>query len=165
MGASDEEMMQTVRLRGKDGEAVEVPENVITASSPTIKAAIDNGACAGVVELPTLTAATLSRVVEYVKKHFGSGGDGYDPLSRFDDDPLSRFDADFVNVDNDTLIDLIEAATLLDIGGLLDLTCKAVAEQMKGRPIVEIRKKFNIVNDYTEEEEEEVRRENSWAFE
>ena len=36
---------------------------------------------------------------------------------------------------------------------------------MKGRTIDEIYKTFSIVNDYTKEEEEEVRRENSWAFE
>jgi S-phase kinase-associated protein 1 len=48
---------------------------------------------------------------------------------------------------------------------LLDLTCKAVADQMRGKTTEETRKHFNIVNDYTPEEEEEVRRENSWAFE
>ena len=48
---------------------------------------------------------------------------------------------------------------------LLDLTCKAVADQMKGKTTEEIRKHFHIVNDYTKDEEEEVRRENSWAFE
>jgi S-phase kinase-associated protein 1 len=40
-----------------------------------------------------------------------------------------------------------------------------VADKLKGRTIDEIRKTFSIVNDYTKEEEEEVRRENSWAFE
>jgi S-phase kinase-associated protein 1 len=40
-----------------------------------------------------------------------------------------------------------------------------VADKLKGRTIDEIRKTFGIVNDYTKEEEEEVRRENSWAFE
>jgi S-phase kinase-associated protein 1 len=58
----------------------------------------------------------------------------------------------------------VQAANYLHIQSLLDLTCKTVADQMKGKTIEEIRKKFNIVNDYTKEEEEEVRRENSWAF-
>jgi S-phase kinase-associated protein 1 len=36
---------------------------------------------------------------------------------------------------------------------------------IKGKTPDEIRKKFNIENDFTPEEEEEVRRENQWAFE
>ena len=35
----------------------------------------------------------------------------------------------------------------------------------KGKTPEEIRKTFNIRNDFTPEEEEEVRRENQWAFE
>jgi S-phase kinase-associated protein 1 len=36
---------------------------------------------------------------------------------------------------------------------------------IKGKTPEEIRKIFNIENDFTPEEEEEVRRENQWAFE
>ena len=59
----------------------------------------------------------------------------------------------------------MQAANYLNMQSLLDLTCKAVADQMKGKTTEEIRKHFHIVNDYTKDEEEEVRRENSWAFE
>ncbi|KAK0575304.1 hypothetical protein LWI29_037009 [Acer saccharum] len=48
---------------------------------------------------------------------------------------------------------------------LLDLTCQTVADMIKGKTPEEIRKTFNIKNDFTPEEEEEVRRENQWAFE
>ncbi|OEL28696.1 SKP1-like protein 1A [Dichanthelium oligosanthes] len=57
------------------------------------------------------------------------------------------------------------AANYLDIKGLLDLTCQTVADMIKGKTPEEIRKTFNIKNDFTAEEEEEVRRENQWAFE
>jgi S-phase kinase-associated protein 1 len=36
---------------------------------------------------------------------------------------------------------------------------------IKGKTQEEIRKTFNIKNDFTPEEKEEVRRENQWAFE
>ncbi|KAK6141015.1 hypothetical protein DH2020_025237 [Rehmannia glutinosa] len=75
------------------------------------------------------------------------------------------FDAEFVKVDQGTLFDLILAANYLDIKSLLDLTCETVANMMKGKTPDEIRKEFNIKNDYTPEEEEEVRQENLWAFE
>ena len=58
-----------------------------------------------------------------------------------------------------------QAANYLNIKGLLDLTCQTVADMIKGKTPEEIRKTFNIKNDFTPEEEEEIRRENQWAFE
>jgi S-phase kinase-associated protein 1 len=59
----------------------------------------------------------------------------------------------------------LQAANYLNIKSLLDLTCQTVADMIKGKTPEEIRKTFNIKNDFTPEEEEEVRRENQWAFE
>ncbi|CAN0923057.1 SKP1-like protein 11 [Linum grandiflorum] len=42
---------------------------------------------------------------------------------------------------------------------------QTVADMIKGKTPEEIRKTFNIKNDFTPEEEAEVRRENQWAFE
>ncbi|XP_010501534.2 PREDICTED: SKP1-like protein 4 [Camelina sativa] len=82
-----------------------------------------------------------------------------------ENDELKNWDTEFVKVDQPTLFDLILAANYLNISGLLDLTCQAVADQMKGKTPDEMRAHFNIKNDYTPEEEEEVRNENKWAFE
>ncbi|KAL6531899.1 SKP1-like protein 1A [Orobanche minor] len=106
------------------------------------------------------------------------------------DDELKNFDLEFVKVDQETLFDVIlgslrainisdklsndpnsnsskfsMAANYLDIKNLLDLMCDTVANMMRGKTPEEIRKTFHIKNDYTPEEEEEVRRENQWAFE
>ncbi|KAL4296437.1 hypothetical protein GQ457_12G030650 [Hibiscus cannabinus] len=85
-------------------------------------------------------------------------------------DELKAWDADFVKVDQSTLFDLILikpslAANYLNIKSLLDLTCQTVADMIKGKTPEEFRKTFNIKNDFTPEEEEEVRRENQWVFE
>ena len=40
--------------------------------------------------------------------------------------------------------------------GLLDVTCKTVANMIKGKTPEEIRKTFNIKNDFTPSEEEQV---------
>ncbi|CAN0922876.1 SKP1-like protein 4 [Linum grandiflorum] len=42
---------------------------------------------------------------------------------------------------------------------------QTVADMIKGKTPEEIRETFNIKNDFTPEEEAEVRRENQWAFE
>merc|ERR1711918_14692 len=75
------------------------------------------------------------------------------------------WDKDFVKVDDETLFNLILAANYLDIKPLLDLTCKTVADEIKGKTPEEIRIRFNIKNDFTPEEEEEVKRENAWCEE
>lgn len=58
---------------------------------------------------------------------------------------------------------LIQAANYMDIKPLLDVGCKTVANMIKGKSPEEIRKTFNITNDFTPEEEEQIRRENEWA--
>ena len=56
-----------------------------------------------------------------------------------------------------------QASNYLDIKPLLDVGCKTVANMIKGKSPDEIRKTFNIQNDFTPEEEDQIRRENEWA--
>ncbi|KAI3860676.1 hypothetical protein MKX03_014712, partial [Papaver bracteatum] len=77
---------------------------------------------------------------------------------------LKNWDAEFVKVDQPILFDLILAANFLNIKNLLDFTCQTVADMIKGKTPEVICKIFNIEKDFTLEEENEVRRENQWAF-
>ena len=70
-----------------------------------------------------------------------------------------------MDVDQEELFELILAANYMDIKPLLDLTCAKVATMIKGKTPEQIRKQFNIQNDFTPEEEEAVRAENKWAEE
>jgi len=63
------------------------------------------------------------------------------------------------------LMTVLQAANYLDIKALLDVGCKTVANMIKGKSPEEIRKTFNIQNDFTPEEEDQIRRENEWAEE
>ena len=45
------------------------------------------------------------------------------------------------------------------------MTCKTVANMIKGKSPDEIRRTFNIKNDFTPEEEEQIRKENAWCEE
>ena len=73
--------------------------------------------------------------------------------------------AEFVNLDQEILFELILAANYLDIKPLLELACAKVASLIKNRSIPEIRKFFNIENDFTPEEEAQIMEENKWAEE
>lgn len=76
---------------------------------------------------------------------------------------IDPWDREFINVDQGTLFELILAANYLDIKGLLDLGCKTVANMIKNKSVDSIRKMLNIKNDFTPEEQEVLKTENSWS--
>uniref|UniRef100_A0ACD5XLE0 Uncharacterized protein n=1 Tax=Avena sativa TaxID=4498 RepID=A0ACD5XLE0_AVESA len=87
---------------------------------------------------------TLSKVVQYCKKH--ACGDIDDP----------DWDAKFMeDVDHATLCDLVWASRYLRVQGLLDLACRTLANKIKGKSPHEICNILNIKNVFTPEIEEE----------
>lgn len=76
---------------------------------------------------------------------------------------MSEWDQKFMAVDQEMLFEIILAANYMDIKPLLDCGCKTVANMIKGKTPDEIRKTFNIVKDFTPEEEAAIRKENEWA--
>nr|GLL41324.1 SKP1-like protein 1A [Ipomoea trifida] len=143
-------------LRSSDEEIFEVEESV-ALEMQTIKYMIDDECVDTVIPIANVTGKILAKVIEYCKLHAEA--------AKTSQDDLKDFDANFIKVDNQTLLDLIMAANFLNIKSLLDLTCQAVANLIENKTVEELRKNFNIQNDFTPEEEEEVRRENAWAFE
>jgi S-phase kinase-associated protein 1 len=118
------------------------------------------------VPLPNVNAKILAMVIEYCNKHVAAGGTSSDKdTATGEQEDLKSFDAKFIAVDQAILFDIVLAANYLDIKGLLDLSCQTVADMIKGKSVPEIRAIFNIKNDFTPEEEEEIRKENQWAFE
>ena len=53
----------------------------------------------------------------------------------------------------------------MDIRPLMELASSKVASVIKGKSPEEIRKTFNIQNDFTPEEENQIREENQWCLE
>ncbi|KAF3440168.1 hypothetical protein FNV43_RR18618 [Rhamnella rubrinervis] len=153
--------LKKITLKSSDGEAFEVDETV-ALQSQTIKHMIEDDCADNGIPLPNVTSKILAKVIEYCNKHVADADKADEKAS---DDDLKAWDADFVKVDQSTLFDLILAANYLNIKSLLDLTCQTVADMIKGKTPEEIRKTFYIKNDFTPEEEDEVRRENQWAFE
>ncbi|KAL4559909.1 hypothetical protein LXL04_032055 [Taraxacum kok-saghyz] len=154
---------KVIVLRSSDGEMFEIDE-AVAVESQMIKHMIEDGCADTIIPLPNVTSQILSKVIEYCKKHVEKPET--DDKKKTVEEDLDSFDAEFVKVDGETLFDLILAANYLNIKYLLNLTCQAAADVMKGKSPEEIRKIFNIKNDFTPEEEAEVRSgENAWAFE
>merc|ERR1712025_458929 len=161
--------MPNIRLQSSDSEIFEVDVEIAKASM-TIKTMLED---LGMdddddepVPLPNVNAAILRKVIAWATHHKDDP-----PLPEDDEnkdkrtDNISAWDQEFLKVDQGTLFELILAANYLDIKGLLDVTCKTVANLIKGKSPEEIRKTFGIKNDFTPEEEEQVRRENEWCEE
>jgi S-phase kinase-associated protein 1 len=130
-------------------------ETAGTSSSPDAATAATKGEAAG-TSSATAAAAT---------KGEAAGTSSATAAAAVRKDHLKSFDEAFVDVDRATLFDLILAANYLDIKDLLEITCQKVADTIKDKSPEEVREIFNIQNDFTPEEEEEVRKENAWAFE
>uniref|UniRef100_A0A0E0QUG7 SKP1-like protein n=1 Tax=Oryza rufipogon TaxID=4529 RepID=A0A0E0QUG7_ORYRU len=162
--AAEAETKAMITLRSCEGQVFEVAE-AVAMESQTIRHMIEDKCADTGIPLPNVSAKILSKVMAAAAADGDAPAPAAVEANKAVEDELKTFDAEFVKVDQSTLFDLILAANYLNIKGLLDLTCQTVADMIKGKTPEEIRKTFNIKNDFTPEEEEEVRRENQWAFE
>lgn len=119
------------------------------------------------IPVQNVTFPVMEKVVEWCRQHQGDppATDNDDSDNRKKSTEIEEWDQKFMQVDQEMLFEIILAANYLDIKQLLDVGCKTVANMIKGKSPEEIRKTFNIVNDFTPEEEEQIRRENEWAEE
>ncbi|WVZ58695.1 hypothetical protein U9M48_008937 [Paspalum notatum var. saurae] len=154
--ASAEGEKKLIVLKSSDGEEFQV-EEAVAMESQTLRHMIEDDCAENGIPLLNVTSNILAKVIEYCNKHI------HDTKSAADTFNASPFGAgeDLKNWD----LEFVKAANYLGIKGLLDLTCQTVADMTKGKSPEEIREMFNIKNDLTPEEEEEIRKENVWAFE
>ena len=139
---SDDAESTSVKLKSKQEEVFEV-EKEVACRSITVKNMVDDTGLNAPVPLPMVDSKILIKVIEYCKYHHKAESES------LPEDEKNVWDKDFVKVDDETLFNLILAANYLDIKPLLDLTCKTVADEIKGKTPEEIRVRFNIKNDFT----------------
>ena len=158
--------MSKVKLVTSEGEIVEVDVEV-ASKSVLIKGMIDDSGVDEEIPLPNVKRSILNKIIDfcvYIKDN--SPPEIEKPLrSNNLSDVTTPWYAEFVNLDQEVLFELILAANYLDIKPLLELSCAKVASLIKNRSIPEIRKFFNIENDFTPEEEAQIMEENKWAEE
>ncbi|OVA07481.1 SKP1 component [Macleaya cordata] len=156
---------KVITLKSSDGETFDVDE-AVAHESETIKQMIEDDCADGGIPLK---GNILAKVIQYCKKHVKTSTSCKDDDDDDDDDlkeNLKKWDVNFMKIiDQVTLFDIIMAANYLNIKNLMDLTCQTVTDMIKDKSVEDVRKIFNIVNDFTPEEEAAIRNENQWAFE
>eukprot|EP00568_Trieres_chinensis_P018747 CAMPEP_0183327090 /NCGR_PEP_ID=MMETSP0160_2-20130417/83579_1 /TAXON_ID=2839 ORGANISM="Odontella Sinensis, Strain Grunow 1884" /NCGR_SAMPLE_ID=MMETSP0160_2 /ASSEMBLY_ACC=CAM_ASM_000250 /LENGTH=259 /DNA_ID=CAMNT_0025495203 /DNA_START=67 /DNA_END=847 /DNA_ORIENTATION=+ len=153
---------RTVRLTSKEGESTEVPA-AVAKMSVLVRDMIDENddddddEVTAEVPLPNVEASVLAKVVDFCVHYQG------DPMSEIPkplksaaiSDAVQEWYAEFVNVEQEELFELISAANYMDIKPLLDLGCAAVACKIKEKSPEEIRRLYNMVNDFNAAENAE----------
>ncbi|KOS18611.1 E3 ubiquitin ligase complex SCF subunit sconC [Escovopsis weberi] len=160
---------QKVWLVSNDNATMEIDRSV-AERSVLLKNMLEDLNGAGVsqenpIPIVNVNEAVLRKIVEWCEHHRNDP-----PLTQDDDSDarkkttdIEEWDQKFMQVDQEMLFEIILASNYLDIKPLLDVGCKTVANMIKGKSPEEIRKTFNITNDFSAEEEEQIRRENEWA--
>jgi len=111
------------------------------------------------IYLPDVKSATLCKVIEFCEYYSDGKLPKLDkPLSSCNmEEIVPEWFANFVDLPNEELFALIMAAKYMNIEPLLHLGCAKVASMIKGKTLEEICKNFKIINDFTPEEEAEIR--------
>ncbi|GJY79305.1 SKP1-like protein 1B [Tanacetum coccineum] len=174
-----------LKLMSKDEHVFEIKQSLVI-QSVTIKALVDDDCASSVIPLPNVDAKNITLVIEFLKKQalFTAAKDAYTQLEnkeegaenaekkRAKEEEKKKLDllendvkSVYKDLENDALIEVILAANYLDIQALMDATCQQMADNIKHKKPEEVRKILHIPNDFTPEEEEDVRKENAWAYE
>ena len=161
--------MSNIKIQSNEGEIFTV-ETEIAKKSGTIRNMLEDLGMEGddneeAVPLPNVNTNILKKVIEWSTYHKDDPEPKEDDTTEKRSDDISSWDSDFLKVDQGTLFELILAANYLDVKDLLNAGCKTVANMIKGKSPEEIRKTFNIKNDFTAAEEEQIRKENEWCEE
>ncbi|CAD5175875.1 unnamed protein product [Musa acuminata subsp. malaccensis] len=142
---ASEDGKKMIALRSSDGQEFRL-EMEACIMSEILTFVFDDCGTEREVTLPNVNGKTMKKVIEYLKKHTESTSKGPD------DDELKAWDDEFMQVDTNTLHDLLKASNYLIIQDLLDLCVKTTAELMRGKRVEDIREIFNIKSDFTKEE-------------
>ena len=165
LSLDDDEGESQLTLTSQENESFTVDRKVACMSE--LVKTMAEGDDENTIPLPNVKAAILKKVIEYMTYHNENPAKEIEkPLkSAIMAEVVDAWDASFVEVKQEILFELILAANYMDIKPLLDLTCAKVASMIKGKTPEQIRKTFNIKNDFMPTEEEAVRAENKWAEE
>jgi len=148
-------MTAPIRLVSSDGQNFDAPGYVVDLSQ-TISAVLDDigdDSDISLVPLPNVDGKTLALIIEQCGM-----------LHRGDQEKLETSLRDAQTTSRDSIFEIIKAANYLNITALLKTACKSVAECIKGKTPEEVRQTFGIKNDFTPEEEEQMKIEKAWAF-
>eukprot|EP00933_Yihiella_yeosuensis_P055125 TRINITY_DN53802_c0_g1_i1.p1 TRINITY_DN53802_c0_g1~~TRINITY_DN53802_c0_g1_i1.p1 ORF type:complete len:179 (+),score=26.99 TRINITY_DN53802_c0_g1_i1:22-537(+) len=164
VGVDDEDVKLT--LISLEQERYTVSRRVALMSE-LIRTIVDGDSSSTEIPLPHVKGSILHKVVLYMKYHADNPAKEIEkPLkSPIMSEVVEQWDADFIDVEQEQLFDLVLAASYLHIKSLLDLCCAKVASILKNKTAEQIRKALNVQGDFSKEEEDQISNDARWAEE
>ncbi|CAN0847482.1 SKP1-like protein 3 [Linum grandiflorum] len=139
-------------------------EKSVAEQSETIKKLIKEMETDGAIPLDNVTGLILSRVIKYCRMHTSATVEA-GKVRKWDQDlSFLLFWQNLLCLLQLMSCLLFEGCGYLNIKELLDLTCHKATHMISKKTMEENRKIFNIKNDFTPEEEANIRIENRWAY-
>ena len=165
-----------VKLSSKEGTVFQVERKAADQSILLKNLLEDVGENDNAIPLPNVSADVLKQVLVYCEHYKNIAPtapllnetpyeDGKVKEAKNSND-INEWDLKYMKQfegDRELLFQLILAANYLDIKGLLDLGCKTVANQVKGKSTEEMREIFGLTNDFTPDEWARLEKETEWA--
>ncbi|XP_028754130.1 SKP1-like protein 1 [Neltuma alba] len=160
--------VENITVVSSDGDEFKMSVAAAMQSEQLKQMLTDDSISIDKVPMENVSTEILVKVIEYCQKHAdheaaakANGGGTSDSEA----EELNKWDAEFMKVDvEDKLFHILMAANYLEIKGLFDLACQTVADLIKGKTPKQIRKIFNLKNDFTPEEQERLRRQHNCSF-
>jgi len=126
-----------VQISSSDNQVFEIEESVIFQSTTIKNMITDLDGSDQIIPLPGVTSEILKKVIEYSDHH------------KNDDDSdvekeISEWDKKFMDLDNELIIEIINAANYLENEKLLNLGCQVIANKLKGKSLEENNKILGI---------------------
>ena len=143
-----------ITLISSDDKRIQI-ESKNVEKSDFLKNKIRNTNKKNEINLPEINYNTLQKIVEYLN-HYKDKEPQLIPKPFTSNNLINvtdEWDINFIkNMDMNSIYDLINASNYLEIPSLLDLCCAYIITLIKGKPIEEMRKLFNIECDLSDEQ-------------
>ena len=122
-------------LISKEGEQIQIAKEIILDSG-LISTMLENDLNNKVFRLPIISSKTIRHVIEYLTHHHGK------PLVEIER-PLQstnmqyvvhdKYDAKFIDMEKESVLDIINAGAYMDIPSLTELGCAKIASEYKDK--------------------------------
>lgn len=149
-----------MKIQSADGDIFSWDMDIFTRFSPTVKRMLQKGKFSideSVLHLSKISTVAMRKITTWAYFQASLNLENGDFQSQSE-----QWNMEFLDVDVNTLFDILISAQNLEMKGLVDLCCEKVVNLIKGKHTEELRNLFEIKNDLKPEEEDIIRLENEW---
>jgi hypothetical protein len=159
-GLDDDNTEEFLDLICSDGSRVKISKNLIHMSA-YIKGIVDADSTVKEIHLKEISSTAIGYMLEWMNYHKNIEPRPIPkPLKSANlKEVVLAWDANFIDKDLESVFELLLTSNFLGVNDLLNLCCARVGSMMLGKTPRQIRKGFNIPDEFTPEDEAMIRKE------